>query len=202
MRAFFFLAVLLFTSSAFAAEVGPAHRLQPGEVLRGHFDQTHYMKNATKPVESEGHFVLAPDYGLIWAMEKPIPITFVVTAAGMTQAVGGVPLFHEDATRAGTFIRLVGMVTDVMGGNWDSVGKNFVVQSSGDHRKWTVKITPKPATDAEKVMKLVTVNGAERVEGAKLIEQSGSEDKITFTNQTITKGKPTAEEEALFNKVY
>src|SRR5882672_5616103 len=114
------LALFLVTISfaANAEEAGPSEKIPPGGTLRGTFSEKHFFTNSAKPMHSEGHFTVAPGYGIIWIIEKPLPLTLVITPTGMTQALGNVPLLQISATRMPLLSQATDMIGNALAGNW------------------------------------------------------------------------------------
>ena len=62
--------------------------LQKPANVQGAFTQQRYLKSLSKPMTTQGKFVLIPKKGLLWQMEKPFATTLRVRADGIMQWTG------------------------------------------------------------------------------------------------------------------
>jgi len=195
-----FLALLV-PFCALAATFGPTEQLNKGDVLRGRFVQEHYIKEGTLPVRSEGHFLIAPPYGVIWAIERPLPLTVTATKDGALQSIGNVPLLRQSPAQLPYLSHVTTMLSNALGGNLKALEPDFIMRNGGTAKQWRVKLTPRSQKAMNFPFKSITAKGSRFVEQAELIRPSGFSDVFTFSSQAITSDVPSEAEMALFAAV-
>ena len=186
---------------AHSATFGPTEKMHQGEVMRGRFVQEHYIKDVEKPLRSEGHFLIAPPHGVIWAIETPLPLTITATKDGAVQSVGGLPLLRQSPAQFPYLSHVTNMLSNALGGNVKALEPDFAMKNSGNAKQWRVKLTPHSPEKMNFPFKSITAKGSRFVEQADVIRPSGFSDVFTFSNQAITSDPPTEAEMMLFTAV-
>lgn len=194
-----FLAVISMSGTASvaqAAHVGPALVIKKGQVLRGHFSEEHMAKPLNKMVRTEGQFAFAPEYGVLWQVLKPLPVTLVITDQGIEQSLAGVPLlrltkaqmpFLEDAPR---------LLFAALQGRWRDLEKDFTVTTAGKSQAWQAELRPQKTSDARALFTTLSVKGGKYVDLAEVTRKDGYKDRFVFTNQVLSTS-PLADDELL-----
>lgn len=188
------LAVLLLVPACPAIAEVPATSLAAGEVLRGRFQQERFLTGLEAPLRSEGQFILAPNHGLIWRVEKPFSIITVITRAGMLQKAGDGQAVRLSAERLPFLTRLHDVLRGALAGDWNSLGPQFDMKRSGDDRRWQVELAPRKSNDASMPFKIISLSGGRFVENVRLTKANGDVDTLRFTEQTLSKTPLTPEE--------
>lgn len=178
-----------------ATEPGPG--VAAGEVLRGGFVQERHLKGFNTPLRSKGRFVLMPSRGLIWRVEKPFPITTIITAAGLLQQVGGHETMRLAAARLPFLSHLYDMLGGTLGGDWHALEADFVVERSGDPAHWQVHLTPR-RTDDVLIMPFAAIvaTGGRFVETVEMTKPGGDADVLSFADQVLSDAPPSIDEVA------
>lgn len=198
LTGFLFLLAIL-PAAVFAGDFGPSRILSDGEILRGRFVEERRIKGLEKPVRSEGRFVVAPGHGVIWAVEKPLPLTFVFTESGMVQTVGNMPLLQQAAVKGSFLSRAPAMLSAALAGNWKRLENDFSIKRSGTGKSWKVKITPKAENGLKAPFSSITATGKSYVERAEVLRLDGLTDSYIFKDQSITLGPPAGAEAAMLS---
>jgi len=200
LRCVFFLVLALAAPSfSFAAETGPSRLLGKNEILRGRFVQEHPVKGLANPVRSEGRFVVAPGRGMIWAVEKPLPSSFVFTSGGMLHMIGDLPLLFQSSQQRPFLGQAPDLITAALGGNWKALETDFDLKRSGGQKLWQVKIVPRPVSRLRPPFKSVTASGTSFVERAEVLRHDGLSDSFAFSQQQLDGGGLTASEANAFS---
>ncbi|HEY1723646.1 MAG TPA: outer membrane lipoprotein carrier protein LolA [Magnetospirillaceae bacterium] len=189
--------VLLALIPGVAIAAGPDPSIPPGQILRGLFVQERHLKGFKASFRSEGHFVLAPEKGLIWDADKPFVVNTVITASGIVQVVGGNETMRLSAARLPFLSRLYDMMGGALAGNWQALEKDFSVERSGDAKVWTVVLTPRVA-NAQMPFRGLTAKGSRFVESVEITEASDDTDDLTFVDQTVSSTPLSSDEEKEF----
>lgn len=191
------LAVLPFGLQA--AMTGPSLKIPYGGTLRGHFTSEHYYKQLDKPVRMEGRFVVAPAHGIICQVEKPVPLTFVVTPSGLTQGLGDMPLMQIKSRNMPFLEQATGQLTQALAGDWRALENDFTVTSKPSEKGWRVSFAPRANRSAP--FRSLSAEGDQFVETAKVIRRDGGKENYTFSDQSISPAPPTPAELAAFAKL-
>ncbi len=196
------LHIVSLPASAFAADFGPTQKLDAQHILRGRFIQTHQRRLPNKPVRSEGRFVVAPKLGLIFAYEKPIPLTLIVTPTNMVQSIGGMTLASQTIINEQFFNRLPGMMIYALSGDFNNLGKYFEISKDQDKTtsKWRVHMTPKGPECGSNLFKSISASGDKFVDQAEVQRLDNLYDFFIFHDQTIGDDALTSDELADFRK--
>ena len=198
----FMLFTVLAPSAAFAAAPDAGQiMVGAGDILRGHFTEQRHLKGFNGPMNSRGHFVVAPKYGLIWGMEKPFPTTTVITPAGLAQSVNGVSIMHLPAQKMPFLLHLYNMLGGALAGNWKELETDFTVVRSEDGEGWQVILVPRRTDNPAMPFSSITVSGHRFVENVVLLKSDGDSDTLTFLNEVISSSPLTAAESLVFNSV-
>lgn len=167
--------------------------LKAGEILRGHFVQDRYLTGFARPVRSEGSFVLAPGQGLIWRGEKPFAVVTVITAAGMSQSLGGKETMRLSAAKAPFLARLHDVMAGAMAGDWRILEGDFVVTQDNDR----VSLTPR-RPDLLQSVKSIHARIGRFVDEVEVEKSEGDRDRLLFSGQSVEQGTLSGDEAAAF----
>jgi hypothetical protein len=180
---------LLITASTLPAPTAWAQfrGLTPGEVLRGRFTQERQLKGFDRPLISEGDFVLAPGTGLIWRTQRPFAIVTLITAAGLVQEVDGTETTRLTTARLPFLARLYDLLGAALSGDWQVLGRQFLVTRRGDARQWDMTLLPLAGADPMAMpFRSVTLRGGKYVDEVRIVRLDDDSDRIVFSDQTIS----------------
>ncbi|MDD5586110.1 MAG: hypothetical protein PHY92_04020 [Alphaproteobacteria bacterium] len=183
------LSIILFflwPAAVFAADLGPSRQLANGEILRGRFSAEHPVKGFAKPMQSAGRFVVAPGRGLIWAVEKPMAMTFIFTDAGMVQTIGDMPLLQQSSQKMPFLAHVTGLLAAALGGDWKTLEPDFAITRSGSPKRWRVKMVPRPTCPISMPFRALSATGNSYVEQAEVLRPDGLSDTFVFRDHSIT----------------
>ena len=172
------------------------------DVLRGRFIEEKHLNGFNKPMRSEGHFVVAPQQGLIWRMEKPFPTTTVITPAGLTQSINGITVMSLPAQKIPFMRHLYDTLGGALMGNWAALETDFTITRSGDEREWQVTLVPRQMDNPAMPFSSIRVSGHHFVENVAMLKADGDSDTLTFLNSTVSSAPPTDAENRSFTSVH
>jgi len=188
---------LLFSLPAIAAEPDLGQKtITKGQILRGQFNEERILQGFNAPLKSNGHFVIAPEYGLIWSTDKPFAITTIIKPTGLTQKVNGKQTMDLPAEKVPFMTRLYNMLGGTLAGNWVALDADFIVTKSGTDNKWQVTLEPRQKDNISMPFSLITVTGSQFVDHVVMQKADGDLDSINFLNQKLSTSPLTAEEAA------
>jgi hypothetical protein len=199
MRAFFLILLLLTISMTASAAVAPPGQVPigPDQVLRGRFTQESQMKGSNIPIQSSGHFVLAPAHGLIWNMEKPFPTSTIITPKGSVQDFGGVAV----KLSIKNLRHLYEMIGGALRGDWSGLEADYIITPTVNTAHWQMLLTPRPDGKSKTPYASITVDGSRFVEKIAMTKIDGGVDTLDFTEEVLSPAPLTANENLAFNEV-
>lgn len=188
------LAALLFATAA-KADFTIA---KPGEILRGQFVQERHLTGFSKPLISQGRFVLAPGEGLIWTVQSPFPVTTAITPAGLLQKAAETESLSLPASRMPGMSRLYQMLDGTLSGNLGAVEAAFAVTRQGNH----LTLVPRQTGGTEAMpLERLDVETGQFVETVEIHRQDGDFDRIRFSDQSLSAGPLEPDEAQLLRSV-
>ena len=164
-----------------AAEL--AQTLQKPANVQGAFTQQRYLKSLTKPMTTNGQFVLIPKRGLLWHMQKPFENRLRVRADGIMQWNGKSWVAANQSKMNGQS-QQIRLFLDLLGGNTQGLEKQFDLQLSGSQQKWTLRLNPKTAL-MKQIFNHIEISGDSVVRRIELNEKQGDRTVMQF-NQVQT----------------
>jgi hypothetical protein len=189
------LVAVLCTATPVCAE-GPSPQIVvAGQVLRGHFTQDRELAGFSKPLRSEGSFVLAPGKGLIWRGEKPFSNVTIISADGVLQIANGQEAMRLPASRVPGLSHLYEVLGAAVSGNIKPLQQTFAVTQSAAGAGWRVVLKPlHPENPAMSQLKSLTMEGNRYVESVVVEKSGGDMDRITFSDHQVSTASLTADE--------
>ncbi len=187
------LVLVLLPCTLRAGDLGPSQTIPPNGVLRGQFVQDHYFKNSDKPLRSQGRFMVAPKHGILWIIEKPLPMTLAFTSKGMTQSIGNIPLLQVSTARVPLLSRLTTLINSMMSSQWDALETDFTISHTPTDKGWRTTLKPK-AEKSGLPFRALTLSGDTFIESARAMRLDEGLEVFTFSNQTTSPSPPTTNE--------
>jgi hypothetical protein len=201
MIRFAFLFFLLLTGfAAQAQDAGPSEKIPDGGVLRGNFAEEHSFNGTQNPLRSEGTFLVAPGRGILWVVQKPVPLTFVFTSQGMAQSIAGLPFVQTRAKHLPVIAQISGLIGSAMEGDWNALSRIFVVARNPTAHGWSANLKPRDAKSGLPFQSL-TAEGGKFVDAAKAVRLDGGMENFAFFGQSVSPASPTTAEMAAFAAV-
>ncbi len=176
--------------------------LRPGEQLRGRFTQERRLQGFSRPLRSEGDFLLLPGRGLIWRSTAPFASTMVITPAGILQLLDGREAMRLPASRAPGLGQFYQVLAGAMSGDPSSLGQVFAIAWQADANRWQLTLTPRRAEDpALASIAGIVVSGSRLVEAVEVRKANGDTDLMAFHHQQVGAAAPDAAEQALLSQL-
>lgn len=149
--------------------------LQKPTNVQGVFTQQRFLKSMTKPMTTQGQFVLLPKKGLLWHMQKPFDNRLRVRADGIMQWDGKT---WRAASKGGQS-QQIRLFLDLLGGNTQGLQQQFDMKLSGNGQNWTLLLTPKSAL-MKQVFHDIRIGGDTVVRRIELNEKQGDKTVMQF----------------------
>lgn len=172
--------------------------LKAGEILRGRFVQDRTLTGFSKPVRSEGQFVLVPGRGLLWIGQTPFPVTTIITAGGISQRVAGQETMRLSAAKAPFLGRMYDIMSGVLAGNRSALTSGFTLQTSPLPTGQKLTLTPVASSSAPPHFQSLVITAGTLVETVDVLRGEGDYDTLHFMDQQVSGTPLTPDEAALF----
>ena len=152
----------------------------------GDFVQTKTLQANGRKLKSTGKYIICPE-GILWATEKPIPSSLILTKNTMVQ----ISAKGNKSVMNGSDNQIVANISEtlssVFSGDAAALKKNFTCDfSMKKNGEWTLLLTPKDSTIAS-VMKTLELSGITEPQAAMTMlimsEASGNSITYEFINQ-------------------
>lgn len=153
-------------------------RLQPTSVLRAAFRQERSLQILQRPLVSSGTMILVEGEGILWRVEDPHRITYLIRAGEALEWEGEGGPRRVGMAAAPAFRVMTEMFLGALTGDLDTLQRSFVAQTLPAQQGWRVSLTPRSGDLAEIVSRL-EVAGDRYVREVHLREVRG--DAVSFT---------------------
>jgi len=158
-------------------------RLALHPVLRAEFVQEKTMAAFKKPLVTRGHLVFAQSQGIIWDIEAPLRLTYVlgedriveIGADGRSQAKTALDV--PGLAQVGKVFRAL------LGAQAGTLAEIFTIVPEGTTEAWRLVLTPK-AGPLGQYLRQIQLAGGRHVERIRIDEASGDATTIGFRNTT------------------
>lgn len=171
-------------------------RLNQHPVLRAEFVQEKQMAAFKKPLVTRGRMVFVRGQGVIWSIESPLKLTYVLTDERIVE------IGEDGSAQTRTAQDVPGMAQvgrifrALLGAQTDALKDMFAIAPEGTDAAWRLLLTPKPGP-LNQYMRQVQLTGSRQIDKIRIEESSGDATTITLRN-TSEADAPTAEERARF----
>jgi hypothetical protein len=159
-----------------------AARLAAPAVLRGKFQQTREIELLSKPLQSNGYFLLS-GMGLYWHQEAPVASVMIADSERLLQRVGDGPLQSIDVEKNPVVLTFSQSFLSIFEGDEAELRKHFEVSfEPGDQPdNWQISLTPVSFPMSEAIESII-LNGREYIEELKVISRSSERTIISFSD--------------------
>ncbi|AXV71396.1 outer membrane lipoprotein carrier protein LolA [Ralstonia nicotianae] len=161
--------------SQVAAQLGRARG------VRARFTQTQTLRSMQRPLVSAGTLLFSRERGVIWQIEQPLRLTYVVTEAGVrTLDAAGKPVPGSQRNAAG-IAQVSRMMRAMLGGDLSAMYSQFDVAAQGTPAHWRLRLTPTQPQLAQ-ALRGLDLHGDTYVRGITIRAVSGDETRLEFTD--------------------
>lgn len=150
-------------------------------VVCGAFDQQKTLVGLKRPVRSSGRFCIVSQAGVLWKTLLPFPSTLRLSREEIVQSQGET-ITSRLTTRDEPTVGIISdLLFSVLGGDFKRLQSGFKIEASaGAGSHWRTKLTPKES-GMRRVISAIELSGDENVRQITLIEASGDQTAISFT---------------------
>ena len=157
------------------------------EVACMHLDfvQTRTLAALSRPLKASGSLVLVRDQGLIWALKRPLAITYVMGPKGLL-VVDGEGRKERRSAREAPMVAQMGKVFQALAqGDLTLLEGLFAARGSGTPDHWQVELTPLAGSGAAAFVKRIRLDGGRCIDRVRVEEPAGDRMELVFQNQRL-----------------
>ncbi|MDP2877075.1 MAG: outer membrane lipoprotein carrier protein LolA [Holophaga sp.] len=170
-------ALLAQTPKPSAAEALTAH-LQNTPRLHVAFTQTRTLAALSRPLKTSGRLVLARELGVIWQVQKPLNLTYVVGPKGMMEVGPDGKAKKKNAKDVPMVAQMGRILQALLQGRWSALEEFFTLRAEGSSERWKIILVPKPQTAT--FLKGVQITGGRFIDRIHVDEPSGDAMDLVF----------------------
>ncbi|WAH58366.1 outer membrane lipoprotein carrier protein LolA [Pseudomonas silvicola] len=149
-------------------------------VVRGPFVQEKHLRALPMPLTSQGNFVLARDFGLLWLLKTPLQQDYRISPKGIARrdALGWQMLPERNAGSEQNRLFFA-----VLQGDTSALERDFELQLSGDSQHWQLALTPRSLL-LKQIFTQIRISGGPYVERIELSETQGDSTVLRMPQST------------------
>lgn len=161
--------------SQVAAQLGRARG------VRARFTQTQTLLSMQRPLVSTGTLLFSRERGVIWQIEQPLRLTYVVTEAGVRTLDAAGKAVPGSQRNAAGIAQVSRMMRAMLGGDLSAMYSQFDVAAQGTPAHWRLRLTPTQPQLAQ-ALRGLDLHGDTYVRGIIICAVSGDETRLEFTD--------------------
>jgi hypothetical protein len=147
------------------------------------FSQTRTLAALSRPLKASGSLVLDRDKGVIWALQHPVALTYVMGPRGLL-VVNGDGSRERKSAREAPMVAQMGQIFQALAkGDWHALDAYFTVTGEGRPERWEVNLTPN--AQAAAFVKHIRLNGGRFIDRIRVDEAAGDRTELVFQHQTM-----------------
>lgn len=156
--------------------------LQQPKILRAEFTQNRKLKALKAPLVSSGRMIYSPHKGIVWLIEKPHSIKFLIAPKGRIKNI----LAENSSAQLNPITQMISKILlATFSGDFSQLNKNFNVikikYQKGSAPSWSMHLQPKDKSVKKFILSL-QLNGGAFISKIKLLEATGDSMSIRFHN--------------------
>jgi hypothetical protein len=157
-------------------------RLGKNTVVHADFTQIKTLEAFKRPINSSGRLVVSQEHGVLWQVESPYQVTFVVKKDAFREIYADGTVKDRGSEGARSHSHISRLFEALFSGNTQELGKYFSVSGSENNGYWQLGLYP--LEKMTRFLKNVVINGADYVDDITIEEAGGDAIKITFSHQS------------------
>jgi outer membrane lipoprotein-sorting protein len=147
-------------------------------VIRGDFTQQKHIRGLAQPLTSSGHFVFAPELGLLWQLRQPFQQAYRIMDSGVALRQSGTWQTTDTQRATAEHNRLF---LALLRGDSSALERDFELLLTGTPDAWQLILTPRSEL-LQHVYTHITLSGAATVERVEVQETEGDITVVMLEN--------------------
>ncbi|MGH1508564.1 outer membrane lipoprotein carrier protein LolA [Ralstonia solanacearum] len=169
-----------------------AAQLGQAPSVRARFTQTQTLQSMQRPLVSTGTLLFSRERGVIWQVDQPLRLTYVVTETGVRVLdAAGKPVPGGQRNAAG-IAQVSRMMRAMLGGDLSALYSQFDVAAQGTPAHWRLRLTPTQPQLAQ-ALRGLDLHGDTYVRGVAIRTAGGDETRLDFTDSASVETLSPAE---------
>lgn len=154
-------------------------QLSQHAAVRAAFTQQRQSPALTQPQTSSGQLLFVTGHGMLWQVQQPYQETLALTGtrSARIDASGNLQTVRSERGVS----QISQMLQGMLGGQLDTVTRQFDVQASGSAAHWNLRFTPKQARVAQ-VLLSVQLDGGAFLQRIRIDMHDGTQTDIRMTD--------------------
>lgn len=193
MRRLIFLCLLLIPLQGAAATTSLStsdlathltQRLDQAPILRADFIQEKSMAAFKRPLQTRGRLVFARGKGVIWMIESPIKLTYVLAEDRIVEIGEDGIAQVRTAREIPGLAQIALLFRALLGAQTDALAEVFTVTPEGALDAWRLVLVPKPGPLTQ-AMREIRMSGDRHVDRIRIEEANGDSSTLVFRNTSV-----------------
>ena len=159
-------------------------RLSHYPVLRADFIQTRQVAALKKPLISRGHLVISRQYGVLWEIEQPLHLSYVLGDKQIVEIGADGRSKTRDLQQMPGMAQVARIFRALLNTQSEALREYFDIENTSQGERWALQLVPRQQQLAQ-YLNQVDLSGEAFVESIRVQEASGDSTRIEFKN---TKG--------------
>ncbi len=155
-----------------------ASHLNKDGIIHADFDQVRSLSALTRPIRSYGKVVVAGNQGIIWQIDYPCRVKYLITSDGVIEVGLDEPRKTTSTGKRQPFNQAAKLIGSLLDLNDMILSKNFAIKISGDINLWTIVL--KPHQKLSKFISTISISGGAFMNEVNIIEATGDSTHLTF----------------------
>jgi outer membrane lipoprotein-sorting protein len=158
-------------------------RLSHYPVLRADFVQTRQVAALKKPLISRGHLVISRQYGVLWEIEQPLHLSYVLGDKQIVEIGADGQSKTRDLQQMPGMAQVARIFRALLDARSVALREYFDIDSTRQGERWVLRLVPRQQQLAQ-YLSQVDLSGEAFVESIRIEEASGDSTRIEFKNST------------------
>ncbi|MGD1879203.1 MAG: outer membrane lipoprotein carrier protein LolA [Kiloniellaceae bacterium] len=172
-------------------------QLQRSPVLRADFRQERFLKVLGRPLVSRGKLVFAAGDGVLWQVEDPHEVTYLIRPDAVIEWEGEGAPRRVGMSANPAFRLLTDMLLGALAGDSSVLQSAFEAEALPTDAGWRLRLHPKTG-DLSVAVAVIEIAGGAFVEKVRVEEAAGDALDFSFSDFVTTPAELTAAEQAYF----
>lgn len=172
-----------------------ASRFDRQQPVRAEFTQEKRIAVLNRPLQSDGRFVYSPGHGILWHIDHPYRLTYLLTDSRVVE-IGPDGRRH---TRSGRdmpgLTQATRVLRAILGADVKRLAEHFNLSATGAPEHWTLLLVPR-TPQLGSVLGKLQIQGGDYAENIDIEETQGGVTRIRFYH--LRNAPLEADERALF----
>ena len=150
-------------------------------IMCGDFEQRKSLVGLQHPLRSSGRFCVTTERGVLWSTVTPFPSTLRLTRQEIVESEGGRVTSRIAVSQEPGVGIVSGLLFSVLGGDLEQLQGNFTIDAAVESATWRARLLPKES-GMRRVIRSIDLSGGAFVRQVTIVEASGDETVISFSN--------------------